>query len=357
MQLSKRRLVMVNRYARRRRIFIGLPLCQISKINQSYGFSLIELLLASVLGVIVIGGLGAALLLSEVRLQRKFESDKNLKDSVDRVSTLMQREISFASNIELPASQTCNGGTINNPIVIVGPRNIWSIAYGVPSTNPVSGWRATTLVRCGPPYNQNGTLNLSSTVTSVVIQDLNTTTPWVREINTDLGISASGIVANALSRGINITLNLGNSGAVFSQSFAARSSTNPYYSMGDQLDNGGSFTAPCTGVVNTPSSVICTRTTNSKPIIVNGVLTTDTDIRNHFYVPSNAGSVTIDGDQLFEDIVYLPRPKAEYTTIQRTSTNTANCDRTSCYLAGPAGQTITMRYVNVLVFPDSIIGI
>ena len=264
--------------------------------------------------------------------------------------------MSFASNIERPSSQTCGGNTINNPIVIIGPRNLWSITYGIPSTNPVTGWNATTLVRCGPPYNTDGTLNLSSTITSVVIQDLTTSNPWVPAVNTDLDITATATVANALSRGINITLNLGNSGSVFSQSFAARSSTNPYYSMGDQLDNGGSFTTGCTGVVNTPSSVVCTRTTNTKPIIVNGASAVDTDIRNHFYVPSNASPVTIDGDQLFEDIVYLPRPKAEFT-IRRTSvTGSGSCDRTSCYLER-TGQTVTLRYVNVLVFPDSIMGI
>lgn len=326
-------------------------------VIQHNGFSLVELLLAAVLGVIVIGGLGASLLLSEVRLQRKFEDDRSLKDSFDRVSTLIQREISFASNIERPASQTCNGSTINNPIVIIGPRNLWSITYGIPSTNPVAGWQATTLVRCGPPYNQDGSLNLTTTITSVVIQNLTTSNPWVPEVNTDASVTATATVANALSRGINITLNLGNSGAIFTQGFAARSSTNPYYSMGDQLDNGGSFTATCTGVVNTPSSVICTSTANTKPIIVNGIATTDTDFRNHFYVPSNATAVTIDGNRVSEDIVYLPRPKSEYTTIRRTSTSgSGNCDRTSCYLARP-GQTVTLRYVNVLIFPDSIMGI
>ena len=349
---------MASRYKSRRRSSLRRPIFQSSTVTRPFGFSLVELLLASALGVIVIGGLGATLLLSEIRLQRNFEDNKNLKDSVDRVSALMQREISFASNIELPGSQTCGGNSISSPIVIIGPRNLWSITYGVPSTNPVPGWRATTLVRCGPPYNQDGSLNLSSTVTSVVIQDLQTSNPWLREVNTDLGVTASGTVANALSRGINITLNLGNTGNIFSQSFAARSSTNPYYSMGDQLDNGGSFTATCTGVVNTPSSVICTRTTNAKPVLVNGVLATDNDIRNHFYVPSNAGAVTIDGDKLVEDIVYLPRPKSEYTVIRKTSVSgSGNCDRTSCYLAGPSGQTITLRYVNVLVFPDSIMGI
>ncbi|WP_425386797.1 prepilin-type N-terminal cleavage/methylation domain-containing protein [Cyanobium gracile] len=325
--------------------------------NKSQGFTLVELLLAAVLGVIVIGGLGASLLISEIGLQRRFESDKNLKDSVTRVSALMQREISFASNIELPTSHSCGGNTINNPVVIIGPRNLWRVTYGISSPNPVTGWQATTLVRCGPPYNSDGSFNLASNVTSVVIQNLTTSNPWVREINTDLSVTASGTVANALSRGINITLNLGNAGVPFSQSFAARSSTNPYYSMGDQLDNGGSFTATCTNVTSTPSSVICTRTTNSKPIIVGGVLTTDNDIRNHFYVPSTATNVTIVGDSLYEDIVYLPLPRAQYTTIRRSaSSGSANCDRTSCYLSG-GGQAITLSNINVLVFPDFIMGI
>lgn len=324
--------------------------------NPSSGFTLIELLLSAVLGALIIAALGSSLLVSQVRLTKRFEDDQNLKDSFNRISLLMDREIALASDLTTPSTDPTSCG-LTDPLVIVGPRKLWRIVYGFPTPNPQSGWHGpSTLMRCGPSYNTSGSLNISSTnVTAVVLDRLSASIPW------DPIVNEASIPGNTLSRGVKITMTFQNSnGSTFTQAFGARSAINPYYSLGDQVENGGTLlTTSKITCTDTTTPTNCYKSTTSKQVVVNGSVVTDTDVRQHFNVARDAGAVSIVGSTLGEDIVYLPRLKSEYT-FKDKSAGTGICDRKNCYLTSTGsgtGEQVTIQYANVLVFPDAVLGI
>jgi prepilin-type N-terminal cleavage/methylation domain-containing protein len=340
-----------------------LKTARITSAKASKGLSLIELLVAMIISLILIHAM-AHIMVSEVKLTQSFEEHSNIKDSTIRVASMMQKEISYASDLSVPATDPTTCG-LNDPLVIVGPRKMWTIVYGFAASNPPAGWIGPmTLYRCGPPYDTNGNLNFASgqTVKSVVLDKLSLTSPWDTVINS--GDLAN--LSNSLSRGIRIQFNMQSSkGELKPYVFGARSAINPLYAFGDQVANDSTYLtsapSPCddasalNGSTNILNS-ICYQTLTSHQIIYNSTSTTEIDKRQHFYVAPNAGTISITGSPLFEDIVYLPNLKSAYT-IQKSSTSTAACTRASCYLTSGANEKVSLQNVNYLIFPDAQIGI
>ncbi|WP_411867806.1 hypothetical protein [Vulcanococcus limneticus] len=332
---------------------------------QVSGFTLVELLLSALLGAIIIAALGSSLLVSQVRLTKRFEDDQNMKDSFNRIALLMDREIAIASDLTTSSEETTCG--LKEALVLVGPRQLWKIVYGFPTPDPHPGWQGpSTLMRCGPPYKTTGSLDTDSAdvITTVVVDRLSSTAPW------DPIINEASVPGNTLSRGVRITMTFQNSnGSTFTQAFGARSALNPYYSLGDQVDNGGTLLDadqiecddPDTTPPNTTAPTNCYKSTTSRQVIINGSTIDAIEVRQHFNVARNAGAVNIVGSKLKEDIVYLPRLRSEYTTFQDTSAGTGTCNRKNCYLKseipGSTGEEVTIQYANVLVFPDAVMGI
>lgn len=336
---------------------------------REHGLSLIELLVALIISLIVIHAM-AHIMVSELKLSRSFEEHSNIKDATIRVAAMMQKEISLASDLSVPATDPTSCG-LNDPLVIVGPRKLWTIVYGFAAQNPPPGWVGPmTLYRCGPPYDANGNLNFSGvqSVKSVVLDKLAQVSPWETVINSgDLGN-----LSNSLSRGIRIQFNMQSStGQLKPYIFGARSAINPLYAFGDQVDNGSTFLtstpSPCDDASATSGSInilndICYQTLTTHRIFYydqsgNEVWETETDKRQHFYIKLKRGSISIIGSPLFEDIVYLPNLRSAYTIIQYSSSSAAPCTRASCYLSSGADEKISLQNVNYLIFPDAQIGI
>lgn len=280
---------------------------------------------------------------------------------------MMQKEISNASDLSVPSTDPTSCG-LNDPLVIIGPRKLWTIVYGFAAQNPPPGWVGPmTLYRCGPPYDANGNLIFSDgqMVPSVVLDKLTLTSPWDTVINSgDLGN-----LSNSLSRGIRIQFNMQSaSGQLNPYIFGARSAINPLYAFGDQVANGSTYltTAPsaCDDATATSGSTnilnaICYQTLTTHQIIYEGAPATEIDKRQHFYVAPNSGTISIIGSPLFEDIVYLPNLKSTYSFKQSAGTDPGTCTRASCYvyLTSGANEKISLQNVNYLIFPDAQIGI
>jgi len=331
--------------------------------ESSHGLSLIELLVALIISLVVIHAM-AHIMVSEVKLTQSFEEHSNIKDSTVRVSAMMQKEISYASDLSVPATDPTSCG-LNDPLVIVGPRKMWTIVYGFAAQNPPAGWVGPmTLYRCGPPYDANGNLNFSSgqSVKTVVLDKLAKTSPWDTVINS--GDLAN--LANSLSRGIKVQFNMqSENGTLKPYIFGARSAINPLYAFGDQVANGSTYLTSAPSACDDASASsgganivnnICYQTMTTHQIIYNNANDTEIDKRQHFYVAPNPGTVSIIGSPLFEDIVYLPNLRSAYT-IQNSSTSTAACTRASCYLTSGVNEKISLNNINYLVFPDAQIGI
>ncbi len=331
--------------------------------DKSQGLSLIELLVAMVISLIVIHAM-AHIMVSEVKLSRSFEEYSNIKDATIRVAAMMQKEISNASDLSVPTTDPTTCG-LNDPLVIIGPRRLWTIVYGFAAQNPPPGWTGPkTLYRCGPAYDANGNLILSGSqsVKTVVLDRLSLTSPWDTVINS--GDLAN--LSNSLSRGIRIQFNMqSTTGQLNPYIFGARSAINPLYAFGDQVANGSTYltTAPSAcddasaarGTTNILSS-ICYQTLTSHQIIYEGAPATEIDKRQHFYIEPNPGTLTITGSPLFEDIVYLPNLKNTYT-IKNADGGKGVCTRVNCYVSSGPNEKVSLQNINYLIFPDAQIGI
>ena len=331
--------------------------------SKSQGLSLIELLVAMVISLIVIHAM-AHIMVSEVKLSRSFEEHSNIKDATIRVAAMMQKEIANASDLSVPTTDPTTCG-LNDPLVIIGPRRLWTIVYGFAAENPPPGWTGPmTLYRCGPAYDTNGNLILSGSqsVKTVVLDRLSLTSPWDTVINS--GDLAN--LSNSLSRGIRIQFNMQSpTGQLKPYIFGARSAINPLYAFGDQVANGSTYltTAPSAcddasatrGTTNILSS-ICYQTLTSHQIIYEGAPATEVDKRQHFYIEPNPGTITITGSPLFEDIVYLPNLKSAYT-IKNADGGNGVCTRVNCYVSSGPNEKVSLQNINYLIFPDAQIGI
>jgi len=287
---------------------------------------------------------------------------------------MMQKEISLASDLSVPATNPTTNPScgLKDPLVIVGPRKLWTIVYGFAAQNPPPGWVGPmTLFRCGPPYDTKGNLDLSKSVQSVVVLDkLALTSPWETVINNgDLGN-----LSNSLSRGMRIQFNMqaGNN-QLNPYIFGARSAINPLYAFGDQVANDSTYLttapSPCDDASATSGSTnilnnICYQTLTTHQIKYydeygNEVIETETDKRQHFYIAPDAGTISIIGSPLFEDIVYLPNLKSAYSFKQSAASASGACTRASCYvyLTSGANEKISLHNINYLIFPDAQIGI
>jgi len=342
-----------------------LKTAKIKSAQGSKGLSLIELLVAMIISLILIHAM-AHIMVSEVKLTQSFEEHSNIKDATIRVASMMQKEISYASDLSVPATDPTTCG-LKDPLVIVGPRNLWKIVYGFAAQNPPAGWVGPmTLYRCGPPYDDKGNLDLREKFKPykpvVVLDRLSLTSPWDTVINS--GDLAN--LSNSLSRGIRIQFNMQSSkGELKPYVFGARSAINPLYAFGDQVANGstylttapsacddGSATSGSTNILNN----ICYQTVTNHQIIYNNTNQSEIDKRQHFYIAPNPGTLTVVGSPLFEDIVYLPNLKDDYT-IQSTASSSAQCTRASCYVTSGVNEKLNLQNINYLVFPDAQIGI
>ena len=215
-------------------------------------FSLVELLVAVVLGSVVLGALGGALLVSEMRVSTSIRKDLEKKDALNRAMALMRQEISSAGKISI--NPNLNDGTLcsttglylwraPNTRICYKPlsSNDLFIRRAYPSDRPWTG--PCVLVRRGPPYLANGELDTASGEIVQVLVDNLVACSTVTDAMDMKVTSAGSVASNSTSRDVDVTIN--QSGGI-TTSFSARIASNPLYAGMDMYEDTG---CPSVGII------------------------------------------------------------------------------------------------------------
>ena len=298
-------------------------------------FSLVELLVAVVLGSVVLGALGGALLVSEMRVSTSIRKDLEKKDALNRAMALMRQEISSAGKIYINPNRgdggLCNTtglylwrapNTRSSPDTRICYKPLSSndrmITVSYRSDRPWTG--PCVLVRQGPPYRADGELDTASgQIVQVLVDNLVACSTVAAAMDTK--VTSAGSVANhSTSRDVDVTIN--QSGGI-TTSFSARIASNPLYAGMDMYGD--------TGCV---SGNICYPGTNPG----------DTSI--HFLPRMNPGAnPAINGQPDRENVFYFQNARSAYTLTP--------CTYNSCLvLHGSTTASVQLTNADVLVFAD-----
>jgi len=292
----------------------------VSSVASVKAFTLVELLVGAVLGSLVIGALGGALLVSQMRVSAAIRRDLDRKDALNRAVALIRSEISTAEKISVGlnglASNICASSGSQSSLVLssAGARDICYKAVRRTSISglavPSSGDRPWSgdcvLMRQGPPYDPaTGEILWDSSlfVFQVILDDLAGSPGSCLPQSFRFELLGSGN-SSTVSRDVDITITQSSGPPTH---FSARSGSNPLYSG---LDMSGTAS---------PGIPACDPVTQARHIRVGSSLpAVDNQCRNIYYVPN----------------VY-------------SASSIGSCSSASCTVNG-----ITLSNVDVLVFSD-----
>ena len=303
------------------------------------GFTLVELLLAVSLGSVVLAFLGGGLLLSELKVSARVQRNLYAKDAANRAIDLMRREASFSrffasqnAVIRGSALAECTSAT---PIVYAQLNNVY-ICYKTvaPSELPAAYQSAyqgpCVLVRSGPPYNPDGTLDLTATPIVQVLLDGVAKTPFAGTLcpsTTAFSVTSSLDSPSIgggkpLTRDANVAITLA-SGVRYS--FSVRAASNPAY-------DGKDLYANCTVLSPTGCGLA-------------------EEASYHFKPKMDSVAELIEGKESRENIFYFEHPFGEYTLRQKPGSGPEPCTYASCYVER-GGFAVKMTNVDALIFAD-----
>ena len=109
----------------------------------SHGFSLVELLIVAGLTAVVLAGLGALTLISDVQVGRRSDSMQEAQEQWGRAVTFIQNEVADGATLSSgplsAADYPCNGELPDPALVLKGPidptdptkKPYWTVIYGV----------------------------------------------------------------------------------------------------------------------------------------------------------------------------------------------------------------------------------
>ncbi len=158
------------------------------------GFTLVELLITSVI-MGVIFATGSNVMVTQIRVSAQQESVRRLQDHWGRINHLLETEITES------ASATAVSGT-SLTLSLAGGQ---TITYSFDA-------ESRTITRSGPPFNDNGTLNLAPgtpNVSAVLLTNVDSFAPAItnsREptytlaLSDGLGASFTGLSSSSRSR-------------------------------------------------------------------------------------------------------------------------------------------------------------
>lgn len=291
------------------------------KAPANSGFTLAELLVGMVLGSVVLGALGGALLVSQMRVTAAVRRDLERKDALNRAVALMRSEISRASRVSIVTSggsrdtaDLCNPTSLRLSAAGVGDvcykittsASPLSSGYGATTDRPWSG--SCLLMRQGPAYRAtDGALNATGIIRQVILDDLGSCSGTPSAFGID--VTSSG-ATGSISRDVDITIR--QSGGVVTN-FSARTGANPLFAGNDMT-----VSVPC-------SDGVC----HWKPSFGSASPVTSNENKNIFYFPNR------------RDSYQLSNPS-----------NPSNpCTYASCTISSGA-QSLQLSNVDVLVFAD-----
>ncbi|MCX5960379.1 MAG: prepilin-type N-terminal cleavage/methylation domain-containing protein [Cyanobacteria bacterium] len=303
-----------------------------------HGFTLVELLVAVSLGSVVLASLGGGLLLSELKVSATVQRNLYAKDAANRAIDLMRREASFSrffSSNTLSSGGVLDSCTWATPIAYVQPNNDYICYKTVAPSDLPAAYRSVyqgpcVLVRRGPPYKPDGTLDLTAMPIVQVLLDgvartgrfAGTLCPSTTAFEVTYGSltspSIDGVVP--LTRDANVAINLA-SGVRYS--FSVRAASNPAYNGKDLYPNCTGLSYKSCGPANEASY--------------------------HFRPRMNAASESMPGSPSRENLFYFQYPFSEYTL--RETAGSGSCTYANCYVER-GGFAVEMTNVDALIFAD-----
>jgi prepilin-type N-terminal cleavage/methylation domain-containing protein len=304
-----------------------------------HGFTLVELLLAVSLGSVVLASLGGGLLLSELKVSARVQRNLFAKDAANRAIDLMRREASssrfFASNKLILSGSVLADCTSGSPIAYTQLNNDY-ICYktvdpsGLPAAYGSAYQGPCVLVRVGPPYKPDGTVDLTAAPIVQVLLDGVAKTPFAGTLcpyTTAFAVTSSfdspsiGGVLPHVTRAANVAINLA-SGVRYS--FSVRAPSNPAY---DGKDLYAKSLAGVTLIGFGPAE----------------------EASYHFRPEMDSATESMPGSDSKENIFYFQHPLSEYTL--RETPGSGSCTYAKCYVER-GGFAVEMTNVDALIFAD-----
>lgn len=324
------------------------PLSLASGAAAASGFTMVELLVGLVWGGTILGVLGGALLVAQMRVAATMQSSIENADAINRTMDLIRREVTYSgvlnttfSSATATSPATDCDDNLTSLALIRGPT---TICYkSLPLSSLPTQYQNTfqgpcVLVRVGPAFQSDGDLPVDAPVTTTVLMDrlLRSDRPTSCKAALSASVGEVSGKTNSKYRNAIITLHVANPGTILvngvpqakpstSFQFSAAVPSNPAYGGYDlfavancSLDSG------CDSMAATSA---------------------------HFKLNEDEAYQEIKPrDPAKENILYLKYPYAQYTLAGIPGVS-SGCSYSGCMISR-AGKQIDAYRIDALVFTD-----
>ena len=315
--------------------------------GRARGFSLVELMVAVVVGGAVLLSVGTVLM-AQIEIARVAEASQRLRDNWSRLAQFIESEIILSERILTDPSvivaiagsgNVCSYATSDIKLALVSDDNASVIIYALqPVASGDTQWRGPNLLkRCGK-LDSSGALvgairdqvladGVVAFTPVITVETLNTLSSAGRNVTVDLSLSTPA------------------SPATYTGRFGGQARVNPAYNfLNDHANQGSTDLCAKTGILCGSgtlefTAINCPVTPTRSPCDLSFI---------HQYHPS--GTSTILGSSLHEDVIYFPGNRAAYTLYGISSS--FPCTRQLCTVYSASFGTVTISQGDVLIFQD-----
>lgn len=336
------------------------------RVKEKNGFTLAEVLIASLIGAAVISSIGS-IIVSQIRQNIGYETRRQLVEDWGRVAAFIESELFLAERVypvdgevtgpyildKAGSTNSCgySADSIRLALVLNDVSSYIIYAVDEPSEAEKKFWNGPyVLRRCGPLSTEIANLgDLSGVVkNSILIGSL----PSPTALTAQRGVNTLGGATAA--RDVSIMLSVSRNSVEYSGRFGGQARVSPSYNLlNDEINTGSScdLLTSTTGLL-CGSGVLefteenCPKysgTATNRELITSLIYNCDLS-RVHQFKPSGTAEVEGSKESSREDTIYFPGKRSNYTLSDI-------CDNNYCRVTG-SGMDVVIREGEVLVFAD-----